>query len=81
MDIARQIRTDPDEGIRRLAAELGPGLRAFALRLCGSREDADDLYRDLLIALGVSKWKAYIEWAALRSCGWAYWQTKTAQGS
>jgi RNA polymerase sigma-70 factor (ECF subfamily) len=44
MDIARQIRTNPDEGIRRLAAELGPGLRAFALRLCGSREDADDLY-------------------------------------
>lgn len=44
MDLAEQIRTDPETGTRRLVAELGPGLRAFALRLCGNRADADDLY-------------------------------------
>ena len=44
MDIAEQIRTDPDAGARRLVADLGPGLYAFALQLCGNRTDADDLY-------------------------------------
>lgn len=44
MDLAEQIRTDPEAGTRRLVAEWGPGLRAFALRLCGNRADADDLY-------------------------------------
>ena len=44
MDIAEQIRTDPESGTQRLVAELGPGLRAFALRLCGTPADADDFY-------------------------------------
>ena len=44
MDSAEQIRTDPDAGARRLVADLGPGLYAFALQLCGNRTDADDLY-------------------------------------
>lgn len=44
MDIADQIRADPESGARRLVAEIGPGLRAFALRLCGNWADADDLY-------------------------------------
>ena len=44
MDIAEQIRTDPEGGSRRLVAELGAGLYALALRLCGNRADAEDLY-------------------------------------
>lgn len=44
MDIAEQIRTDPEGGSRRLVAELGAGLWALALRLCGNRADAEDLY-------------------------------------
>ena len=38
-----------------------------------TRADADDLYRDLQIALGVARWKAYAEWAALRVFGGAHW--------
>lgn len=38
-----------------------------------TRADADDLYRDLLIALGAPRWKAYIEWAALRVFGGKHW--------
>ena len=38
-----------------------------------TRADADDLYRDLQIALGVARWKAYVEWAALRVFGGAHW--------
>lgn len=34
-----------------------------------TRADADDLYRDLQIAFGISRWKAYIEWAVLRVFG------------
>ena len=66
MDIARQIQTNPDEGVRRLAAELGPGLRAFALRLCGSREDADDLYVRTLE-------KAVVRIAEQRGPGFGAW--------
>ena len=44
MDIAEQIRTDPEGGSRRLVAELGAGLWALALRLCENRADAEDLY-------------------------------------
>ena len=43
MDIAKHIRRDPEAGTRRLVAEFGFGLRAFAVRLCGNRTDADDL--------------------------------------
>ena len=38
-----------------------------------TRADADDLYRDLLIALGAPRWKAYIEWVALRVFGGRRW--------
>lgn len=38
-----------------------------------TRAEADALYRDLLIALGVSRVKAYTEWAALRLCGGGHW--------
>lgn len=38
-----------------------------------TRADADDLYRDIQIALGVSRVKAYVEWLALRLCGWTHW--------
>lgn len=39
-----------------------------------TRADADDLYRDLQVALGVPRWKAYAEWAALRLFGGLHWQ-------
>ena len=38
-----------------------------------TRADADDLYRDIQIALGVSRAKAYVEWLALRLCGRSHW--------
>ena len=42
-----------------------------------TRKDADELYRDIQIALGVPKWKAKIEYWALRAFGWRHWQGKT----
>ena len=42
--------------------------------LDATRKDADDLYRDIQIALGVSSVKAWIEWAVLRAFGWSHWQ-------
>ena len=39
-----------------------------------TRADADDLFRDLQISLGVPRWKAYVEWAALRLFGGSHWQ-------
>lgn len=38
-----------------------------------TRADADDIYRDLQMALGVPRWKAYAEWAALRLFGASHW--------
>ena len=43
MDLACQIRKDPESGARRLFAEHGARLRAFALRLCEDPAAADDL--------------------------------------
>lgn len=40
-----------------------------------TRADADDLYRDLQIALGIPRWRAYIEWAALRIFGGRHFAT------
>lgn len=39
-----------------------------------TRGEADAIYRDIQIALGVSKVKAFAEWAALRLCGWTHWR-------
>lgn len=38
------------------------------------RPEADDLYRDMQIAFGVARWKAYLEWRVLRLFGWTHWQ-------
>lgn len=38
-----------------------------------TRLDADTLYRDIQIALGISKWKAYTEYYALRLFGSSHW--------
>ena len=38
-----------------------------------TRAAADDLYRDLQLALGVPRWKCYVEWAALRLFGKSHW--------
>lgn len=38
------------------------------------RKEADALYREMLIALGAPKWKAYAEWTALRAFGWTHWR-------
>jgi len=42
-----------------------------------TRQDADALYRDIQIALGISRFKAYVEWSALRMCGGSHWEGKT----
>ena len=42
-----------------------------------TRADADDLYRDMQIELGIPRCRAYIEWLALRLCGWTHWKTET----
>lgn len=42
-----------------------------------SRAEADAIYRDLQIALGVSRFKACIEWGALRLCGGSHWYENT----
>lgn len=44
-----------------------------------SRAEADAIYRDLQIALGVSRFKASIEWGALRLCGRTHWYENTKQ--
>lgn len=38
-----------------------------------TRAQADAIYRDMQIALGVSRLKAFVEWAALRVCGASHW--------
>lgn len=38
-----------------------------------TRAEADDLYRDLQIAMGIPRWKAYVEWTALRLFGKSHW--------
>ena len=38
-----------------------------------TRAQADAVYRDMQIALGVSRFKAFVEWAALRVCGASHW--------
>lgn len=38
-----------------------------------TRAEADAIYRDILIALGVSRTRAYVEWIALRLCGGSHW--------
>lgn len=45
-----------------------------------TRADADDLFRDLQISLGVPRWKAYVEWAALRLFGGSHWQGAKEEG-
>lgn len=39
-----------------------------------TRAEADAVYRDMQIALGVSRLKAWTEWAALRVCGASHWE-------
>ena len=46
-----------------------------------TRADADDLYRDLQIALGIPRWKAYLEWRVLRLFGWIHWRGKKSSGN
>jgi len=38
-----------------------------------TRSAADELYRDMQIAFGISRFCAYTEWLALRACGWIRW--------
>lgn len=39
-----------------------------------TRADADDLYRDMQLALGIPRRRAYVEWLVLRVCGWTHWR-------
>lgn len=40
---------------------------------CPTRADADAVYRDLLVDLGWGRWRAFIEYAALRIFGGSHW--------
>ncbi len=42
-----------------------------------TRATADEIYRRTLLALGVSAWRARIEYLALRACGWRAWKEVT----
>lgn len=41
---------------------------------CTTRAEADAAYRDMQVALGVSRAKAWAEWAALRLFGASHWE-------
>ena len=42
--------------------------------MTATRKVADALYRDMLIALGVGRVRAWVEWTALRLLGWRHWR-------
>ena len=39
-----------------------------------SRKDADGLFRRTMREAGVSRWRRYTMWAAVRAAGWVYWR-------
>ena len=39
--------------------------------------NARAVYRDLLVAYGWGRWRAWIEWTALRVCGASHWTSRT----
>ena len=41
-----------------------------------TRADADDLYRDMQLALGIPRRRAYLEWVVLRLFGWLHWNRR-----
>jgi hypothetical protein len=43
-----------------------------------TRGQADAIYRDMQIALGVSRVNAWVEWSALRIAGASHWRTAAA---
>jgi hypothetical protein len=46
-----------------------------------SRHMADDLFREALVNSGLSKWKARVMWAGVRSGGWLAWRRhRNAEG-
>lgn len=47
--------------------------RLKAKGLTIKRSQADALYREMLIALGISRIVAYTEWLAVRLCGKSHW--------
>lgn len=42
------------------------------------RKTADNLFYEALVALGISRWRAYLMWIGVRAGGWASWD---AEGS
>lgn len=49
----------------------------------GSEDDRrryDVLYRDIQISLGIPRFKAFVEWAALRVCGASHFGRKNKKG-
>lgn len=41
-----------------------------------TRADADDIYRDMQLALGIPRRRAYLEWVVLRLFGWLHWNRR-----
>lgn len=40
---------------------------------CVGRAYADSVFRDGLVCFGITKVAAWIQWLALRLCGWTHW--------
>lgn len=58
--------SDAGEAVAALLARYGPRLRALALRLCGHRDDADDMVQDVFL-------RAY--------CGWDKFNGRSSAGT
>jgi len=43
---------------------------------CVPRKDADGIFRRIMRECGVSKWRRYLMWLAVRTCGGFYWTKK-----
>jgi hypothetical protein len=41
-----------------------------------TREQADDLFREMLVESGYSKLRAWVYWRAVRMFGWRYWNRR-----
>ena len=61
----------------RKGAEWSPGFRVAPHQ----RAQVDKIFYDALLSDGVSKWVAWIQWAAVRLLGRSSWQRLTVHGT
>ena len=51
----------------------------YATQLC-ARKQADDVFHEALLAMGVPKWRAWMMWCGVRIGGGAHWKARPEQG-